>query len=128
MKIKVNSARVEASKCLVGFSTDYGDADAVWQGDAPEINRRYDVELDIDGALVWGESVLISKSKANVIKKKIDGLIVITGVLDSLDDDGYAVLRIGDSIIPFMAEGNPFHVGNPIEISTDSLFLYQVCY
>lgn len=37
--------------------------------------------------------------------------IAITGHLESVDNDGYTILRLGECIIPFMTIGTPFRVG-----------------
>lgn len=54
--------------------------------------------------------------------------ILISGCIDSIDEDEYTVLRIGDNIIPFLATGNPFQVGTNITLLTEAITLSPIDY
>jgi len=69
---------------------------------------------------------LVSNEKPAIISNGIGTSLF--GVLESVDDDGYSVLRIGDSIISFFAHGSSFSIGSSIKIITDSISASPVSY
>lgn len=127
MRVQVNEIIPENSNNLVFFSTDFGDAKAFWEGEEPIANKEYQVEVDINDTLIWNKDILKGDNGNYSIQLK-NSLIHISGNLDSVDDDGYAVLRIGDNIIPFIAIGEPFQVGSFIKLSTKSISLSPISY
>ena len=127
MRVQVNEVIPENSNNLVLFSTNFGDAKAFWEGEEPIANREYQVEVDINDTLIWHKDIL-KDDIGNYSIQLENNLILICGNLDSVDDDGYAVLRIGENIIPFIAIGEPFQVGSFIRLSTKSISLSTVSY
>lgn len=127
MRVQVNKVVPENSNHLVFFSTDFGDAKAFWEGEKPIVNSEYQVEVDIDDTLFWHKDILKGDNGSYSIQVK-NNLVLISGNLDSVDNDGYAVLRIGDDIVSFMAVGEPFQVGTFIKLSTKSISLSPISY
>ena len=54
--------------------------------------------------------------------------IFITGCIDFVDEDGYTVLRLDDSIIPFLTIGEPYQVGTYVRLATKLITLYPLDY
>jgi len=53
---------------------------------------------------------------------------VFNGILESIDEDGYAVLRFDNSIISFMSKGEPFELGSYIEITVPKITFFSFEY
>jgi hypothetical protein len=98
-------------------STCFGKINVIWEGDKPEIGKTYHVELDIDGVYVWGQDIVSSDD---------DISIICNGILESIDDDGYAVLRMGDYIIPFLTKGDSFEIGSKINVHVKLVSAYPI--
>lgn len=127
MRVHINKIILENTNIIVLFSTDFGDAKAFWEGEVPTINSEYQVEVDIIDTLVWNIDIIRAENDNYSIQMENE-FIHISGKLDSVDDDGYTVLRIGDNIIPFVATGEPFHAGTFISVSSKLLSISPVSY
>ena len=118
---------VEVADDKVHGLTCFGKITVFWDGNTPEIGTAYDVELDIESVLVWGKDVILVNDESFAID--YDGeLALLHGILESIDDDGYAVMRMGDYIIPFLSQGEFFDVGSRIIIYIDSISAAPVSY
>lgn len=106
MKIKVEKVNRQDDKASVFFSTEYGTAHAIWNGDTPERDNEYFVELEIEETLTWGINLIRSENENFAIGMEEDKYCII-GYLESTEEDGYSVLRLGESIISLMVEGTP---------------------
>lgn len=122
MKVRIKEVIHENSNTVVAFSSNFGSAKAYWAGDEPTVNSEYLVEVDIDNALVWNTDILKNEGCEFSIVNK-NNSILISGRLESIDEDGYTVLRIGDNLIPFIASGDPFQIGAYILLSTRTITL-----
>ena len=127
MKVKIHQAFQENTSLVVGFSSEFGSAEAVWNGQKPLTHNEYQVEVDIEDTLSWDRDVVISTRQHCNIGQKKDA-VNISGYLCSVEQDGYAVLSLGDNIVAFMAVGNPPLVGSCITLSTKSISLTPVEY
>jgi len=126
MRIRVNKILTDKPEVTVLFITDYGDAKALWVGDTPIENQEYYVEVDVNDTLAWGKDVIEAENYYTI--RLEDDQVYISGILESVDSDGYTVLRIGESFIPFMASGHPLLLNSLIELSTRSVSLTPIDY
>ena len=110
----------ECSESMVQGLTRFGKFCVKWEGDSPKVNTSYNVELDIAEILMWGQDIALSNREDNHISH-IDGITSRSGVLESVDDDGYSVLRMGAHVIPFSSQGNAFEIGSKITLSVKSI-------
>jgi len=127
MRVQVDKIISDNSDIIVCFSSDFGCAKAYWKGKEPSVNSNYQVEVDIDHTLMWGKEVLFEENSKPNIQQKNDQIFV-TGCIDSIDEDGYTVLRLDDSIIPFLTIGEPYQVGAHVRLCTKLITLYPVDY
>lgn len=127
MKITITS--YNRTKQLVSFASKYGSSQAIWNGNDPEVNKEYFVEIEIKEILVYGKSFEKTTETNNRIEMHL-GKTHIVGILESIEIDGYAVIRIGDSLIAVETIDVPIDlVGCHVVLTTsDSLFLYDVEY
>ena len=112
----------------IKFSTEFGSAVAFWEGDKLEMDCCCHVEVDINDTLVWDKDITQNTDNGDFTIREENHYICITGDLESVDDDGYSILRFGESIIPFMATGEHFQIGTGIKIITKSISLSPVTY
>lgn len=105
---------------LIDFTSEYGKAKAIWQDKNPEC-KAYNVEIDIDKCLKWDVDIKITSQTASSISVDKNNKIILIGLFESIDDDGYTVLRMGNSIIMFFTEGNIPEIGKMIEVTVDSI-------
>jgi hypothetical protein len=127
MKVQIDEIIHGNSNIVVAFSSSFGSAKAYWDGDEPIAKSEYLVEVDVDNTLVWNKDILQHENNAYSIRLKND-FILISGYIDSIDEDGYTVLRIGDNIIPFLTTGAPFPIGTNVTLSTKTITLSPFSY
>lgn len=127
MKIQIKKIINENENTNVVFFSEFGEAKAFWEGEKPTVNNEYQVEIDIIDTLVWGKEILKTKINKPFIQQEND-VTYISGFIDSIDDDGYVVLRLGDYIVPFIATGDAFQIGEYVTLSVKGITLFSVDY
>lgn len=99
---------------------------AEWDGDKPEINESYAVEVDIDDDLIWKTNIYFSSENGNVIIQKDEG-IKIVAKLDYNSEDNLATLKVYDSIVLIDIEEIEQDILNEwVEINCDSIRLSNI--
>ena len=71
---------------------------AVWDGDKPEKNKIYTVEMDIDDVLLWGVNIFPTKENVDVIIQKTEYIKIIAKLDYDIEND-FASLKVYDSIV-----------------------------
>lgn len=127
MKINIKEIKSELSRNIVVFSTEFGSAKAIWQGDTPRPNLEYFVEMEISNILTWGRDIIRVDECSYSVGMEGDVLYFI-GYIESIDDDGYTVIRLGDSIIAIEVDGNPFPQGVFVKVLANEVSLFNVNY
>jgi len=127
MQIKIQTIKSQNAKNIVVFSTEYGTAKALWNGDAPKNDKEYDVEVTIHETLEWGKDIVMVGEKRYVIGM-ICGVFYLIGYLESVDEDGGFAIRFGDSIILVSGCGNPFALGTFVKVEAHDVELYDTHY
>ena len=126
MRIQVINygAKVGQDKIVVVFRTKYGDTRAIWQGPVPPILSEREVEFEIQGILTWGLDIVAVNSVEPRIFN-VDDSLHIRGVLESIEPDGYTVVRVDNSIIVIETEGTAPPVGTWGEVKSAKVLLYD---
>ena len=99
-KYVTNKMKIYVEKVLdevVYFSTDYGKAKGIWQGNNRPIDKVYYVEMDIDKLCDYDSFVLCDTKEYYI--EMVDENIQFTLLLLEYDEDGCATFRFGDAII-----------------------------
>jgi hypothetical protein len=110
---------------IVRFDSHYGVAEGKWVGTEPKLNSEYYIEIDIPGLLEWGNQVIPIKENISQITSS-KNRIYLSGILESVFDDGFAVLKIGDNIVAFELTGENYTTGTYVRIETDSISLFDI--
>ena len=127
MKIKVTNIISNSSNCIVSCTTEFGDIILTWKDDIPEVDKQYDVEFDTDEILNWDDDISLTEVREPEMYAENDG-IVINATLESVDDDGFMVVRMKDYILTFETQGKALHNGAKVRIKIHSLEAYPVSY
>lgn len=127
MRVIINEAINQAQSYQVSFSTEYGNATALWRGNEPQVNKEYFTEFEIPDVLYWQKDIAATEEVPSIILSE-NGIVHIVALLESIEDDGYAVLRLGDNIISIESQGEPSNVGNNVKLTTNNLLIYEVVY
>ncbi|MBY9079904.1 hypothetical protein KIH86_09910 [Paenibacillus sp. HN-1] len=117
------SVRDQHRPIEVHFRSPYGEGKGWWLGPVPAPGEELDVELELDGLLIRWVDVAPAPGERPIIALE-EGLTVLRGTLEDIEEDGTAYLTIGESEIPFECIGEPMAVGGTVEIRTGALRLY----
>ena len=125
MRVTVDAVYEADGESTVAFSSVFGSAAGVWRGDVEAVaGADYEVEFDLDEPISWGESARPGERPLCAIDVTASGAR-FAGLLESLDDDGYAVMRMEQYIVPFIAEGIPdAAVGGYVIVESCRLEIY----
>ena len=126
LKIIVEKVSAIGGDRKVVFSTEYGNATANWDGDLPEEGKEYFVEIEIGETLALGNNLKICNEAKFTIGMEHDS-VFLTGYLESIEEDGYAVLRFGDSIVSLEIMG-AIPPESFVKVISDEVTLFDVKY
>lgn len=126
MELIILSYNNEQKKDL-RVESKYGKFNVLWEGNLPSIGEKIDVELDIEKNLIWNKDIYLAVNDALQLSQSKEET-VIQGKLEEVSDDGFTVLRLGDSIITFIAEGTALPINNMIQIKVSNVKAYPIDY
>lgn len=106
--------------------TDYGIAKLKWDGAAPYIGLIGEIEVDVPGTLRWDADICFTDESTAFYSTEKETIIV--GDIVQIEDDGYAVLRVGTSLISVIADNLPSPAGSRVKIIADDVIAYPVSY
>lgn len=127
MRVTIEKIMNIENEYKVVFSSQYGNATAIWNGAKPQISKEYYTEIEVPGVLIW-EKDIINTDKINRIEEIENGIVCLCGILESIEDDGYTVVRIGDNIVAIETQGVPPKINICIMIRVENILLYEVEY
>lgn len=110
----------------VSFSAgEFGEGRAIWCGTDVHPGDEREAELELPGLVMsWVDMVPASGGACGL---RSDGdSVILTGVLENIEEDGAGTLRIGSSLILFECLGEPMALGGLVEIRTREVRLYPV--
>ena len=123
MRVKIK----ESEEDKVYFESMYGIGIAKWNGYKPVSSQEIHVEIDINKILTFGEEVkLVDDFTAHI--SNCNGVCIIVGQIESVDEDDYVTIRIGENILCCVIEGVKEFVGKSIEIKTTFLEISNINY
>lgn len=102
------------------------NATANWRGEIPEEGREYFVELEIGETFSLGNNLKICDDGKFSIGMEEDH-IFLTGCLESIEEDGYAVLRLWTSIVSLEVMG-AITLEKFVKVISDEVTLFDVKY
>lgn len=127
MEIIINEViKKTQENSIIKFACKYGNACGLWNGTEPQSNKEYIVEFDIPAVLHWQIDIISAQEKYFITTE--NNKFCLVGLFESIDDDGYSVIRLRESIVSVETQGDPLDLGSFVKLSTDTLFLYEVNY
>ena len=118
MRIQVTEVIPERSGVVtVGFQSVRGSARARWLGKnhAPVLGKSYDVELDVDAVADASTNMpMVAKSDTGI--SFTDETVRLSVVIEDMDEDGMAYLRLSDDCLLMMEVVGEIAVGSNVEI------------
>ena len=122
--MNINILGTTFKKDEVRFASEFGEGRGSWCG-AAAVGGTYTVELELPPLFMrWVDIVPVSGGSFGI---HMDGdAVVLTGVLENIEEDGTGYLRLGSDVIMFECLGEPMALGGFVEITTRELRLYPV--
>ena len=127
MKVKIINIVSKEPDCIVLCSTEFGEIVLTWKDNIPEKDKEYDVEFDTDDILKWDDDISLTEVKEPLINME-NNEIIINGILESVDEDGFMVVRMKDYILTFETQGKALYNGVNIRIEVPTIEAYPYSY
>ncbi|WP_444897337.1 hypothetical protein [Microbulbifer sp. SSSA005] len=106
MKIKIISFETVDGNTVVNFGSDVGDGIATWVGaNKPVKNYEYDVEIDIEKSIGQVKSSN-NESEGRYSISLEDNSTLISGEIESVEEDGMAYLRLSQDCLIMIESGD----------------------
>lgn len=123
MKIKIKKLVGIGDEIKIEFSSEYGASIAQWIGPPPEISGTYDVEIDIDDDLTWGQNISPT-TKNNPTISYVEEKLVLIGLIINSSEDGCIAITLGESIILLDVNNAPRGIEGPVECHATNVKMY----
>ena len=120
-----NVTATDTGKFHVDFSTSIGSGQALWHGERPVVDQTYHVEIDIGEELVWGTSIQSIQAQVHRISLH-EKKMVLQGVLEALEPDGSAVMRLDNSLVFIQTAGEIPGAGGFVQIIATDIEVYDM--
>lgn len=121
--VDISEKLIDGYKVLV--QVDSSQFIAEWDGDKPEENENYNVEIDIDDEFIWNTNIAYSDENANAIIQN-DETFKVIAKLDYNSEDNLATLNVYDSIVLIDIEGIEQDIANEwVEMQCTSIKLFN---
>jgi len=93
----------------VEFLTEWGPGIGIWKGIYPTIGQSYEIEIDIDTMLQTGVDMVVVAAENTPSMRTVADKAIIVGQLERNEDDGVAIIRMGNSVlmVEFKGEALP---------------------
>ncbi len=110
------------NKIYIEFQSNVGKAIGEWEGKAPKKNLTYEVEIGIEGELIWERDVIEVQSQTPFIKMD-QKKIILQGLLENFDDE-YCTLNVDNSLVTCIVTNVPKSVKAIVQVIAEQLRLY----
>lgn len=124
MNIIIEKITKNEDLIFVDFSSDLGSSRAVWAGEKPVLGSSYDVEIDIDDDLVWGEDIVTASKSTCMVSSSENKFCLVAKVISS-ESDGCLSVALGNSVLLLDVEGLPGDISGVIECNASEVKLYS---
>lgn len=124
--MKITVTRQGIRKNEVYFTADCGEGKGIWCGSTPVLpGEALEVEFELPALFMRWVDIVPAAPGGNAIR--VDGeQILLTGILENIEEDGTGYLRLRDGLIMFECLGEPMALGGCVEIRTRELMIYPV--
>ncbi|QUL55528.1 hypothetical protein KDC22_02820 [Paenibacillus tritici] len=110
---------------IIFTAAELGEARAVWCGPPVQPGEVREAEFELPQLFMRWVDIVPSGSTA--CEMRIEGnTVVLTGILENIEEDGTGYLRLGRDLIMLECLGEPMALGSYVEIRTREIRLYPV--
>lgn len=120
MKIQV----IACNDKEIEIDTSFGVISGTWVGDLPDTNSIKDIEIELEDILEWNKDILKVTTREFECGNE-NGKTFFIGCIEAIEDDGFTVVRFGDSVFTIDTIGSPFSIGEFIKIEVVRLDFYD---
>ncbi|WNS41694.1 hypothetical protein [Paenibacillus sp. MMS20-IR301] len=123
--MNINILAAGLKKDEIRFASEFGEGRGIWCGASGAAGETCAVEFELPPLFMrW---VDIIPAGSSTFKIRMDGeAVILTGILENIEEDGTGYLRLGGDLIMFECLGEPMALGGFVEIRTRELRLYPV--
>ena len=113
-------------KCRVIVQVESNKFIVEWEGDIPDIDENYVVEMDIDDELIWETNICFSSENHSAIIQKDKG-VKIVAKLDYNSEANLAIIEVYESMVLIEIEGIKRDITSEwVEINCHSIKLSDI--
>jgi hypothetical protein len=125
MQVEILSVEhTQDGRTRVEVRNEHGRIRADWSGKpAPAAGERRDVEWGVSESLVWGQSIRPVSAAPGM--EPLDDGVALHATLEGCDEDGFAALRLGESLVMVEAFGDPPPPGTPVRAELARVTLHD---
>ncbi|OKP87307.1 hypothetical protein [Paenibacillus sp. P32E] len=109
----------------VFFEADSGKGRGIWCGAQVKPGDLAVVEFEIPALLMRWVDIIPAGGGDHSIRLEGD-IVVLTGVLDNIEEDGTGCLQLDGELIMFESLGEPMALGSLVEVRTREIRLYPI--
>lgn len=123
--MNINIIETSLKKDEVFFTSEFGEGRGTWCGAAAAAGETFEAEFELPTLFMcW---VDIVPAGGGAFEIRMDGnAVILTGILENIEEDGTGYLRLGRDVIMFECLGEPMALGGFVEIRTREIKLYPV--
>ncbi|MNO48530.1 hypothetical protein D3C76_388650 [compost metagenome] len=123
MNIKI--LKTGLKKDEVFFEAATGEGRGIWCGPPVKPGDETEVEFELPALFMrWVDIVPAEQQRHGICMEGND--VVLTGVLDNIEEDGTGCLELDGELIMFECLGEPMALGSLVEVRTREIRLYPV--
>lgn len=109
----------------VYFTAECGEGRGIWAGRPVKPGEEHEAEFELPALFMRWVDLVPAGGEEYSIRLEGDELI-LTGVLENIEEDGTGYLRLGPELIMFECLGEPMALGGYVELRTRQLGIYPV--
>ncbi|MEK3695618.1 hypothetical protein NYE33_01175 [Paenibacillus sp. FSL R10-2199] len=123
--MNINILGTSLKKNEVLFASEFGEGRGTWCGAAVAAGETCGAEFELPPLFMrWVDIVPAHGGRCEI---RMDGnVVILTGILENIEEDGTGYLRLGRDVIMFECLGEPMALGGFVEIRTGEIMLYPV--
>ncbi|WP_379158493.1 hypothetical protein [Paenibacillus sp. sgz5001063] len=121
MNIKIQKTGLKKDE--VYFEADAGEGRGIWCGTPVKPGDMAVVEFELPELLMRWVDIVPAEGGEQGIRLEGD-VVVLTGVLDNIEEDGTGCLKLDGDLVMFESLGEPMALGSLVEVRTREIRLY----
>lgn len=124
MKITVTGLGIRKNE--ITFAAECGEGKGIWCGSGPvQPGEIHEAEFELPALFMrWVDIVPAAAGGSGI--RLAGQQVILTGILENIEEDGTGYLRLGNDLIMFECLGEPMALGGCVEIRARELMIYPL--